>query len=328
MDARLAWSEEGKSLAGGRDTGDATHDELWLLGQPPLRKYLHFIDKFVLGGSTLDRCALVEEWRRANDYYADLEAREAGSADAAQITPLPPAMQKLANDIMGEPRWKKSFATLPTEFAMVELDRLVVSQLFVNLTHTDRLQAALTSSPTPTDLFEFCFPIDRPQVPVHMRRMGSNRFMFWSDSSDFRFREPVLLSPEQIISNEGFGALTGAVALKVGYGSNLLNAFRAGDRIVLNNGYHRAYALRSLGVTHAFCVIQTVTRGDELSLAGCSRVINDPGFYLKAPRPPLLKDFFDPNITKMLQIPKISHVVELTFEVKETDIVDFAAADT
>jgi hypothetical protein len=60
MDARLAWSEEGKSLAGGRDAGDATHDELWLLGQPPLRKYLHFIDKFVLGGSRLDRCALVE----------------------------------------------------------------------------------------------------------------------------------------------------------------------------------------------------------------------------------------------------------------------------
>jgi hypothetical protein len=42
----------------------------------------------------------------------------------------------------------------------------------------------------------------------------------------------------------------------------------------------------------------------------------------------MLKDFFDPNTTKMLRTPKISHVVELTFEVKEADIVDFAGADT
>jgi hypothetical protein len=49
-----------------------------------------------------------------------------------------------------------------------------------------------------------------------------------------------------------------------------------------------------------------VTRGEELGLVG-SKIAEDPSFYFKAARPPVLKDFFDPNIRKVLQIPKTPH---------------------
>jgi hypothetical protein len=112
----------------------------------------------------------------------------------------------------------------------------------------------------------------------------------------------------------------------VGYGSNFLNVIQSDGRLLLHNGYHRAYALRELGVTHAPCIMQTATRRDELNLVASRSVLEDPAFYLKAARPPLLKDFFDPRLRKVLRVPKILRVVELSFEAKEFEIVDFSNA--
>ena len=43
------------------------------------------------------------------------------------------------------------------------------------------------------------------------------------------------------------GVVAGVVGLVIGYSSNYLNVVAAERRPVLNNGYHRAYALRALG---------------------------------------------------------------------------------
>jgi hypothetical protein len=87
-----------------------------------------------------------------------------------------------------------------------------------------------------------------------------------------------------------------AVGLVVGFSTNFFNVVRDDKRLLLHNGYHRACALRALGITHVPCVIQTVTRRDELDLIAKDNVAEDPAFYFAACRPPLLKDFFDPRI--------------------------------
>ena len=58
------------------------------------------------------------------------------------------------------------------------------------------------------------------------------------------------------------------MGLVVGFSSNYLNVVAAEGRLVLNNGYHRVYALRERGVTHVPCVMQRVTRREELELVG------------------------------------------------------------
>jgi hypothetical protein len=87
--------------------------------------------------------------------------------------------------------------------------------------------------------------------------------------------------------------------------------------LLLNNGYHRACALRTLGITHAPCLIQTISRMDELDLTAKRKVVKDPDFYFNTARPPLLKDFFDPKIGKIWPTYKQVSMVEVTFEVRD-----------
>jgi len=56
------------------------HEEIWLLGQPTLSRYLEFVEEDVVDGKRMNRAALIDEWRAANDYYQDLERCEAGIA--------------------------------------------------------------------------------------------------------------------------------------------------------------------------------------------------------------------------------------------------------
>ena len=89
--------------------------------------------------------------------------------------------------------------------------------------------------------------------------------------------------------------------------------------MVLHNGYHRAVALRAAGFTHAPCVIQTVTRRDELEVSAAQPVIDDPAFYFRA-KPPLLKDFFDPRIRTVLPVRRMEKMIEVRFEIKDYNV--------
>jgi hypothetical protein len=211
---------------------------------------------------------------------------------------------------------------LPTRFAMVELERLVVAQLHVNLTHTNRLRQQLPARPSAEEVFRFCHPIDRPGPQINIRRISGTRYSFTSDSSDLRFREAALLRPDQIAGGERFGPSAVVMGLVVGFSSNFLTAIQSDNRLLLHNGHHRAFALLDHGVTHAPCIIQTVTRRDELNLIAGEDVQEAPAFYFKASRPPLLKDFLDPRIRKVQRIPRPVQMIDIKFEVQDHNVAD------
>ena len=112
------------------------------------------------------------------------------------------------------------------------------------------------------------------------------------------------------------------LGLVVGFGSNQMNVLRSDNRMLLNNGYHRACALRAMGITHAPCVVQTVTRRAELAVTAPQRVIDDAAFYFKAARPPLLKDLFDPRVSKIVPVHRMRKVVEISFETRVFDVAE------
>src|SRR5712691_3603975 len=109
------------------------------------------------------------------------------------------------------------------------------------------------------------------------------------------------------------------VALVVGYGSNYMNAIHVENRLILHNGSHRAFALRAVGITEAPCVIQTVTRREELQVIAGGDIGENPDRYLVAPRPPLLKDYFDERLRKLLRVPRRQRQVKITFGVEQID---------
>lgn len=295
----------------------AVSEELWLLGQPRLRDYLDFVEDTVVDGATADRVVLTNEWRVANDYYHELEQQEVGIADQIECDELDSGFEPLTAEVMAHAHYRRCFDTLPTHFGMVDLDRLVLFQKHVNRHFVMSLTMQLGPAPTPEALFRFCFPLGHPDTPVQIQRVGSRRYVFRSESTDFRFHEPALLQPEQIHNYDAFGAVAGVVGLVVGFGSNFLNAIRVGKRLMLHNGYHRACALRALGITRAPCLIQTVTRMDELEISAKQTVVETPDFYFKTARPPLLKDFFDPKIAKVLPVYRRVRMIEVNFEVRD-----------
>jgi hypothetical protein len=295
---------------------EATAEIVWLLGQPHLGDYLDFVRDKVVGGARMPQRRLTDEWRAANDHYYELEKKEAGEADRIEVRPLPKELRPLARKVMADPYCKDAFGGLPSRIMMVELDRLMVSQTHVESSFTDSLRATLDRADGLESLFRFCLPLDREQPPVRIQRLGTNRYLFSSGSTDFRVHPTIVLKPDQLRSHSSFGPVTAAVAAVVGFGSNFLSAVRSGKRVVLQNGYHRCYALRAIGFTHAPCIVTDVTRKDELRIATSEAVSGDPEFFFAAKRPPLLKDYFDEKLRKILPVPALETVIEIEINVK------------
>lgn len=320
MDAKPAWLPGFAKQA-------AHSEEAWLLGQPPLQRYLDYMQDTAIGGAQMSRSALVDEWRAANDYWYELEQSEREIVDQVEIRELDSSLKPCADEVMASSRYRRGFNELPTRFAMVELEKLIVSQRHVDIHHTERLKKRLAHDCSAEKLFWFCMPIHGAETPVDMRRLGSKRFMVWSKSSDFRFHEAALLEPAQITGYEPFGPVGAAVGIMLGYGSNLLNVIQSDKRLLLHNGHHRAYAMLEMGITHAPCIIRTVTRRDEFNLLASADAASDPSFFFRAARPPLLKDFFDPRIRKVVRVPQLMRLLEINIDVKEHEIRDFGSAD-
>lgn len=291
--------------------------EICLVGQPPLRRHLDFFKNLVIDSDTITQKSVADTWREANDHYETLETTEAGVADSATCVPLTAAQQKLTAKVRADVRFRKTFDTFPTEICMVELAKLVIYQTRVDEEHVKALAKRLKPAPDFKGLLAFCFPLTVSDAPVRMERVGPRRYVFSSPSTDFRFQNPMLLQPENITGIETSGPIVGLAGVPVGFGSNLFSVIRSGTRMLLHNGYHRACAMLEAGITHAPCIVQTVTRQDELDVAAKAEVAEKTDFYFRAVRPPLLKDFFDPKIRRVFTVKRMKRVIEVNFDIRE-----------
>jgi hypothetical protein len=293
-------------------------DLVWLLGQPHLSDYLQFVETKVPGGREIDARSLTAEWRAANDLYYDIEQAEANIADTIECLPVEARLRPLARAVRANPWFRASFDNLPVSIERVELAKLVVSQTHVACTFTDALGGTLGAKPDAASLFRFCLPLERPLPPVRIQRLSGDRFVFTSPSTDFRSHHPMLLRPEELAGVTSVGPYVAMVGLMVGFGSNFLSAVRSGSRVLLQNGYHRAYTLLSLGFTHAYCVVEDVTRKDELKLTTDADVAADPEYYFASKRPPLLRDFLNPRLTRRLAVLPMENHVEVELKVRSS----------
>jgi len=300
--------------------GAVGEEHVFLVGRPPMDEYLAFMSTEPVDSQGVDLGSIANEWRSSNDRVRELQLSEATWADNPPVKQVPKELDELAMAVLTDPFFKKSFSIVPADIGMVELDRLVVFQKIINLEYVRQLKARLGNSPSQEDVFRTCLPVDHPTLPPMIRRIAYNGFVFMSESNDLRFHEPVLLRPDQIPGYQATGPVAGIVGLVVGYGSNYLNVISAEGRLILSNGSHRAYALRDLGVTHVPCVIQRVSRRDELKVIGTQPLQQATDLYLKEPRPPVLKDYFDQKMRKIISLPPKARQVRISFGVEQNDM--------
>jgi len=203
---------------------------------------------------------------------------------------------------------------------MVELDRLVVYQKHIDLTFARRLKNKLGPAPSDEEIFRTCLPCDHPQPPAQWSRVHRNKFVFMSPSNDLRFLGTMPLKGKHIKDRVPPGNLVGVVGIAVGFGSNFLNAVYAEGRIILNNGSHRAYALRDMGFTHVPCIVQHVASREQLDVVACTDIREAPDYFLKHPRPSMLKDYFNPKLRKVMPVHRRLHQVTVEFKVDEFSV--------
>jgi hypothetical protein len=286
-------------------------DHIFLTGRPPLTEYLGFVMSNTVDGANIDRAALAHGWRVANDHVTELEITEAGFADDVLVAAPPESLAPLAEAVLGNPAIQRSYALMPISIGIVELDRLVVHQKAIDLGQIERLDPLIGNSPTEEDIFRICFPIDRSLDPPFVEQQRGNGCTFLSPSNDFRYLDATLVHPSAVSGIDVPGAPVAMIVVAVGYGINVFAAARIEGRLVLTNGSHRAYALRNAGITHVPCLIQEVTRRDELEIIGVQELLTRPDAYLTAPRPALLKDYFDPELRIVASVPRKDRHVQV-----------------
>ncbi len=299
---------------------DAGKDEyLYLTGRPRLRDLVRFARSHAV--TPPDEKALADAWHTAHEHVRRVETDETGLADNPPIQPLGREYEPLLLELLGDPLVQNGFNTVPTDVALVELDRLVVYQKHIDLTYVRQLTSRLKGSkPADEQIFRTCLLHDHDEAPVKWSRVNNDRFVFVSSSNDLRFLGAVPLRRDQIKDYPERGKFVGLVGIAVGLGSNFMNAVYAENRLILNNGSHRAYALRALGVTHVPCIIQHASSRDQVDAVAATEVRKNPDLYLKHPRPSMLKDYFDPALHLVMPVFRRLRQVTVRFEVDETAV--------
>lgn len=296
------------------------HPYRLLLGRYPLGDYLRVARADSPNSTNLDRRLLADEWRAAHDHFREVERSETGIADDPLIEQLPEPLQRLAQEVMGDPVFQTTFEIAPVAIQLVQLDKLVVFQKTINLSHIRRIQESLGDRPTAQDVFRHCFPLHSEQAPVRISRPSPNSFVFSSPSYDLRFLDCTLLAPEQLRGYEPRGIIAGAITVAMGFAVNCLYAVHCENRLILHNGCHRAYALREMGIRQVPCAIWEISRRAELSAIGDPEVVAHPELFLRSPRPPLLKDYFDPRLCKTIQTHIRERQIKVSFSLDKMDL--------
>jgi hypothetical protein len=293
---------------------------LYLIGQPTLKQFLRFVkDRAVDPEESGD---LTEEWQAANNVVSTLEKEEAGLADNPTIEPVSPDCELLL-EFLKDPLVRNSFNTVPTEVAYVNLNQMVVYQHHIDLTFVRQLEQRLRASMTEEEVFRFCLPHERLLPPAKWSRLHRDTYVFVSPSNDLRFLGVMPLEAKHIQNYPPPGYLVGVIGLAVGFGSNFMNAIYAEGRLILNNGSHRAYALREMGITRVPCIVQHVSSREELNVLACTAVTDGANFFLKEPRPMMLKDYFDPRLRKIVNVHRRTRQITVKFDVDDGFIPTF-----
>jgi hypothetical protein len=293
----------------------SSHEALYLIGRPSLKRFIRYVQSHAVEEPS--ESGLAEEWQAAKGVVETLAQEEAGLADGPVMGKLGSEYEPLLIEFLKDPLVRAGFNSVPTEVALVELDRLVVYQKHIDVTYAGELARYLGPAPSRAQIFRTCLGHDHPRPPVKWSRVHGDSFVFVSASNDLRFLGTMRLEQNQIKDHAPPGNVAGIVGLAVGFGSNFLNAVYAENRLVLSNGSHRAYALRSLGVTHVPCIVQHVSTRDQLDLVAPPQVESNPDRYFKHPRPMLLKDYFDPRLHKVMRCHRRLQQVTVRFEVEE-----------
>jgi hypothetical protein len=316
-------SEE-KSAAGTElpkiELGTHYFNQLYLYAFATKAEVTQYLRTQALGVEDAEQTRILQSWEALQPRVQTLLSSEAGLAESIGISEIPAEHQKGLEQFANDQLFQKAFSVYQTGFAMVEIDKLVAAQRTVNKDYVQKLSESFPKNPQLGDLLDICISPKRKMSPVQHLEIGQGVHVFSSPNSDFRFLGSFKkeLTADDLEYAIGGGIPAAAIISFVGYGSAPINVLYANSRIILNNGFHRVFALRSMGVRHIPVVVQSV-RNPALEFP--PQVAGLPKDYLLGmPRPMLMKDFFEPDFTISIRVTERLKVVTIAAQVGQTEV--------
>ena len=253
---------------------------------------------------------LLSDWRRAASEFQALVLQKSPLPEDAQSVDVNGSSVPIIRRLEADPLFKATFSQHQYSYRLVEIDKLVAGQREVDLGHVERLIAGFGKEMDESKLAEVCLS-PRAELPAPVfQQLSYNAIVYSSTHPGLRFihgfPKPALVEGDFSLALAG-GQPVAAVLMFVGFGTNPVNVFAVGRRLILNNGFHRSYALRTFGATHIPAVVQDI-RSPELEMPDV--IAGLPKEYLVShPRPALVGDFFRSGLTTVLRTkPTIRHV--------------------
>ena len=230
-------------------------------------------------------------WLASTEAFQKLAAAEAGLPESIEVRPLDGKWDEYLAAVRKNPAFAKTFANAPISFAEVEIDKLVAGQRIVHLHWTQKVK----EKGIPENLPAFCLEPGQDSTPITIARTASTAFTASSNNPNMRFLgvQEKVYEASALDYHPG-GQPVHAITLLLGYGLSTINVYRVGRRLILGNGFHRLYALRALGVTHAPVVIQEITHPRLEMPANVGDVPSER--LINMPRPAVMRDFFNDGL--------------------------------
>ncbi len=291
-----------------------------LLGHPPIKEYLRFVKANAVDGQHLDDHDLLHDWRAANQRILEQQTTALEDVEVPELTPVSEELHQLAESKLEDPAIRRSIGVLPYQWTSVKLDQLIPWQRVANWTFVEHIQHSLSLRPTPEQLVDLIAGRTSVPSPLKVSALSASSFQFSSTSHDLRVLGAVPLDIENVSGYRPYGRAHSVLAVFVGFSANFMTAIYLRRRLVLLNGTHRACGLRSLRATHAPCLVYRINSDDDLDLVGLPGSRHDLERLAMTPRPPLLRDYFDPLLSKRFSVFKTRRLLQLDFTLTDFSI--------
>ncbi|HCL3339806.1 hypothetical protein FA158_11295 [Pseudomonas aeruginosa] len=298
---------------------DGFDPTLVLRGLFPLSRLIRFVRERCPPGQ-VDESVQLDQWRQAKAVALELIDEEAGYADNVGIQALPDDLQPLGEAALRHPSMHRITSRVPRTWYMVEVDRLVVFQDSLNLRYLDELRSSFPINPSEKEIMEFAASQGASAQPAVHYSPADGDYAFSSKSNDLRFLDVTVIDPSVIAHYEPFGAASYAIVVYLGFSDNVVSATRVGKRLILTNGSHRAYLLRSLGIRYIPCLVTDASASDISDILLPSAIKQDQELYLRSARPPLFKDYNDARLTQIVPVIRKNYVLRAKLDLRRTTV--------
>ena len=271
------------------------------------------------------RAELQSAWERANAAYARLPGPERSYLGAGDLRSLVGVEREEIDRVLQRVRLYPPFDSHPVEIVAVRVSKLVSPQLTVSLPRADR-RTSIVSGATDDELFRVSTSPSLTMEPVNRQTLllapNQGAHLFTSYDEDVRAHPPIFRDL-QLEPRDGDGQVLPSFCLPIGGGIPFIQAHRVRiasgiERVILVNGFHRAFAIARAGYEWLPLVI---CRLEPVEIPPQFLELPSPLIMNPTSNPPVLTDFLDEDIAMRLEYYPVLRVVRVNWGVDQYAIV-------